>query len=192
MPVFTNALSFGVSDMNSNITSLMVYEASNGSWALRGKVTSGNGRHAEEELAADLRGSNKLGITPGTGILIEITKSPCHDHQDGKDCSQVLIDLKESGSVGSVEVKYLGIYQLTSHENTWRSVAGMVALEANDIPCDEWDYTRSPNANQTQFMKDWQQKCDNGQTPKGFFTNPRVRKDNQNRKPSDKFWKTEM
>lgn len=192
MPVYPNATSFSQSDMNSNVTSLMVYELVNGFWVVKGKAVSGNGNHAEEELYEDLKGANKLKITAGAAILLEITKSPCHYHEGNKCCSHVLAKMKKKGYVSSIEVKYLGIYQSTSHSNTWRSVSGLVELEANDINADPWNPQTSVNPQQITFMTNYQQSYDNGTLGGGFWTNPQTRYNQTQQKPSDNFWKAEM
>lgn len=192
MPVFPNATSFSQSDMNSNVTSLMVYESFNGGWVVKGKVTSGKGNHAEEELYEDLKGANLLKITKGAAIMIEITKSPCHYHEGNKCCSNVLAKMKEKGYVSSIEVKYLGIYQSTSHSNTWRSISGLVELEANDINADPWNPTTSVNPQQITFMSQYQQNYNNNNLGGGFWTDPQTRYDGTQKTPSNNFWKSEM
>jgi pyrimidine deaminase RibD-like protein len=193
MPVDPTATCFSKADMNRSVTALMVYEAVNGGWVVRGKATSGsNGNHAEEELAADMNGANKLNISNGASIYIEITKSPCHYHEGEKCCSNVLANLKTSGRVSSIEVKYLGIYESRSHSNTWRSISGLVELEANDISADAWNPTTSVNASQTVFMNQYQQNFNNGTLGSGYWTNPQTRYDQTQKQPSNKFWTAEM
>jgi hypothetical protein len=188
MPVDPTAQCFSQSDLNSNTTALMVYEAVNGVWVVRGKATSGGGNHAEEELYNDLMGPNKLGVSQGANILIEITKSPCHYHEDGKCCSHVLVKLKKKKRVSRIWVRYLGIYKSNAYSNTWRSVAGLVELEANDISADPWDPSTSVNPSQQVFMQQYQQNYNSGSLGSGFWTNPQTRYDQTQQTPRPNFW----
>lgn len=192
MPVYPGDISFTQSDMIRDVTALMVYEDVGGKWIVRGRAVSGRGNHAEEELANDLNGANLLGISQGATILIEITKSPCHFHDDGKCCSNVLAELKSSGRLSDIKVKYLGIYKTTSYSDTWRSLAGMVELEVSDIKTEAWDYTQSPNPNQITFMQNYTNKLKRKALGNGRWTNPDTRYEQTRKKPRPNFWTADM
>jgi pyrimidine deaminase RibD-like protein len=192
MPIDTTAKCFSTADMNSNVTALMVYEAKNGGWVVKGKVTSGGGQHAEEVLAADLNGANQLNIAHGAVIYLEITKSPCYHHEDGKCCTDVLIGLKQSGRVSDIQVKYLGLYQCQSHKGAWKSVIGATAMEVEDISVDPWDPKTSVNAQQTVFMANYQKQYDKGKLGGGFWTDPNTRYGQTQKTPSKNFWSSPM
>lgn len=192
MPVYPNESCFILSDMNRSVTALVVYEASGGGWTVKGRVKSGGGNHAEEELAADMNGANRLNISQGASIYIEITKSPCHYHEENKCCSNVLVRLKSSGRVSSIKIKYMGIYESNSHGGTWHSVAGIMELEGDGIDTDPWDPSTSVNAHQLAFLAHYQQLFDSGSLGSGYWTNLRTRHNHTQQQPGNNFWGAPM
>lgn len=191
MPVL-KALSFETKDMNSNVTALMIYAKEEGKWIVKGKATSGKSNHAEEELVADLKGDNVLGIKDGADVYIEITKSPCHEHDDGKRCSLVLADLKRSGRVGAMYVRYLGLYKSNSHSELWRSIAGIVECEDAGIDTGPWNYKESWSALQITFLNEYIKQFKAKKLGGGFWTNPESRYGHTQKVPSKKFWDADL